>query len=94
MNKDKKNKKNDKNDKSKLYNILFFVIGIVFPIVGIVLYLIFRKKDKKRANWCSFGVTVGFAIIILACIAFLISALKSGKAGRIVVDKNQVVNKE
>ena len=87
-------KKEEKDKKEKLWHLLFFVIGLLFPIAGIIMYFIYKKKKNDiNATWCAFGATVGIAIMLLGGIIYLIGVLKNPEALKINVNKQDYVNK-
>ena len=44
-------------------NIIWWIIGLLCPPVGLILYFIFRKKDKSKSSSLVKGSLVGFAFI-------------------------------
>ena len=86
-------KKEEKDKKEKLWHVLFLVIGILFPIAGIIMYFIYKKKNAVNATWCAFGATVGIAIMLLGGIIYLIGVLKNPEALKININKQDYVNK-
>jgi len=46
----------------KKNNILFWILGFIFPIVGIILFFIFKNKDKSKSNSAIKGSIVSFCI--------------------------------
>jgi uncharacterized membrane protein YvbJ len=58
-----------KEDKS---NILLIIVGLLFPIVGLILFLVLRKDSPKKANSIGIASLVGIVIymIVLLCLMY------------------------
>lgn len=49
-------------------------LGFLIPIVGLILYLVWRRERPKTAKACGIGALVGFILeIVFSIIAILIS---------------------
>ena len=49
-------------------NILFGILGLICPIIGIILYIVWKKSDKEKSKHLMMGSIIGFlvySIIIL-----------------------------
>ena len=47
----------------KKNSTLFWIIGFLCPVVGIILYFIFKNNDKSKSNSSIKGAVVGFCVI-------------------------------
>lgn len=62
----------------------FAVLGFFVPIIGLILYLIYERKQPQRAKSAGKGALIGFIteivvyiIIVILCIIFASSMIKS-----------------
>ena len=73
-----KNKKNNNEYRKKEYSkknnfeikSYLWIIGLIIPIVGIVLYFVFKKKDKKESKKIITYSIVGLCIYAIGLIIF------------------------
>lgn len=67
-------------------NLGWGVLGFFFPLIGLILYLVWNKEYPKRAKMCGKGALIGFitsvavgiisaiAMVALVMIAYSVSA--------------------
>ena len=60
----------------KKKDVIFLILGIIFPLVGLILYFTFKKENASRKRAAKIGMIIGFIIlgVIIAIILFLIIA--------------------
>lgn len=46
-------------------SFLWGLLCCLIPILGLILYLVWRKEYPKRANSCGSGAIIGFALSIV-----------------------------
>lgn len=63
------NKSNDSSYKSKWWNVLCFF----FPLVGLILFLVFIDNDKKFSKKCGLFALIGFIVYVILFIILLVS---------------------
>ncbi len=61
-------------------NVWFLILGILFPMVGLILFLMYKKEYPKRAKSAAKGAIIGIIAyvllsLILAAIALLFTFL-------------------
>jgi len=62
------------------WNIGFSILGFFFPIVGFILYLVYRESDPRKAKSAGVGALIGFALkSVGAIISAVFSAVAAGQ---------------
>jgi zinc transporter ZupT len=64
----------------------FAVLGFFFPIVGLILWLVWRENLPRKAKSCGKGALVGALIwvalyVLIIVLAFVVSSLAIGYGG-------------
>ncbi len=61
-------------DPIKKKDVIFLILGIIFPLVGLILYLAFNKENASRRRAAKLGMIIGFIIlgVIIAIIILLV----------------------
>ena len=62
----KKDKKTYNTNKSYYW----WILGLICPVVGIILYFIWKKNDKKKASNILMGTIIGFIIVAITFLYF------------------------
>lgn len=61
-------------EKSKSLDIGFFIVGFLIPILGLIVFLLYEKKEPKKAKSAVKGALIGFvAKIALVFLSVLVS---------------------
>lgn len=50
----------------------FAILGFFIPIIGLILYLIYERKQPKRAKSAGKGALIGFITKIIVCIVVVV----------------------
>ena len=56
-------------------NIGWGVLGFFFPIVGLILFLVWNKDYPKRARMCGKGALIGVIVSVAASVLYVILIL-------------------
>ena len=56
----------------KKMNWLFFAISFLVPVAGYVLYLVFLKKDERKATSSGWGCLWGVLFYIVFALVFIL----------------------
>ncbi len=56
----------------KKMNWLFFAISFLVPVAGYVLYLVFLKKDERKATSSGWGSLWGVLFYIVFALVFIL----------------------
>ena len=74
----------------------FAILGFFVPIIGLILYLVYERKQPKRAKSAGKGALIGFItkivvdiVIVILCILFALSMIKS-TMGNIDINTNRI----
>ncbi len=60
----------DPNDKPSTG---FLVLGLFFPLIGLILYLVYNSKSPKKAKSAGKGALIGFIVsVALSVISYII----------------------
>ncbi|MDR2156669.1 MAG: zinc ribbon domain-containing protein [Clostridiales Family XIII bacterium] len=43
----------------------FGILGFFFPLIGLILFLVWRKDKPKKAKSCGIGALIGFVLQII-----------------------------
>ena len=49
----------------KKNNTIFWLIGFFFPIIGIILYFVYKNKDESKSSKSIKGVITGFILALI-----------------------------
>ncbi len=74
-------------------NIVFIVLGIILPIVGLVLFLMWNKKKDKSAKQAGLGAIIGTALCILSIIGVVVFS-KTSKNDEVIESDNSSSNND
>ncbi|MCL2042667.1 MAG: hypothetical protein FWG89_00860 [Treponema sp.] len=54
-------------------NFGFAILGFLFPIVGLILFLVWNNSSPKKAKSCGKGALTGFIIQIVFSVIYMIA---------------------
>ncbi len=74
------------------YNIVFGFLGFLSPIIGLILFLVYEKKNPKRGNSAVKGAIIGFlSKIIISIVIIVLTVVLSSTSFSNITDFTQTV---
>lgn len=67
---DEQNQQNVYGPQEEKGNVVYLIIGLLFPFIGFILYLILAKTNRNNAKFAGIGAIIGFVIDIVIPLVF------------------------
>ena len=66
----------------------WLVLGLFFPVVGLVLYIVWRRKKPLTAKKLGLGAIIGAAVSVACYVAYIVLVIVGATVGSIFLADN------